>query len=51
MNWETQEAIVAFVESLRPNFPEYREMYWGSLHQNMRQLSDLLTSWGYPPVA
>lgn len=49
-NWELQNAITAFVDSLRPMAPYFRDLYIGSLHAFAHQMSDLLTAMGYPPV-
>ncbi|WP_165497172.1 hypothetical protein [Rhodococcus sp. ABRD24] len=49
-NWDVQNAIVAFVDSLRPMAPYYRDLYIGSLHAFADHQSELLTMLGYPPV-
>ncbi|NKS98389.1 hypothetical protein GS498_16960 [Rhodococcus hoagii] len=48
-NWELQNAITAFVDSLRPMAPYFHDLYIGSLHAFAHQMSDLLTAMGYPP--
>ncbi|NKS68011.1 hypothetical protein GS584_01630 [Rhodococcus hoagii] len=47
-NWELQNAITAFVDSLRPMAPYFHDLYIGSLHAFAHQMSDLLTAMGYP---
>ncbi|MGF7121120.1 hypothetical protein AB4Z09_21630 [Rhodococcus sp. TAF43] len=49
-NWELQNAITAFVDSLRPMAPYFHDLYIGSLHAFVHQQSELLTMLGYPPV-
>ncbi|GAB2658967.1 hypothetical protein ABI214_06130 [Prescottella soli] len=49
-NWDVQNAIVAFVDSLRPMSQYYRDLYFGSLYSFADQQSELLTMLGYPPV-
>ncbi|WP_127914886.1 hypothetical protein [Prescottella agglutinans] len=49
-NWDVQNAIVAFVDSLRPMSQFYRDLYYGSLYSFADHQSELLTMLGYPPV-
>ncbi|WP_175647908.1 hypothetical protein [Nocardia donostiensis] len=50
-NWELQNAIVAFVDSLRPTAQLQHELYMSALHVFVETQSHLLTLLGYPPVA
>lgn len=50
-NWIVQDAIVAFVESLRPDFPHHEMLYQAGLTDLASALSHLLTTLGYPPVS
>lgn len=50
MNWDLQNSIVAFVDSLRPNAPLYHDMYMNGLYSFVDMQSHLLTMLGYPPV-
>ncbi|MGC0362957.1 hypothetical protein ABH922_000941 [Rhodococcus sp. 27YEA15] len=49
-NWDVQNQIVAFVDSLRPMAGFYRDAYYGSLYSFADQQSMLLTLLGFPPV-
>ncbi|MGW6378900.1 hypothetical protein ACWFRB_22840 [Rhodococcus sp. NPDC055112] len=49
-NWSVQNAIVAFVDSLRPNAQQYHDMYMTGLYNFVDMQSHLLTLLGYPPV-
>ncbi|GCB57597.1 hypothetical protein HND25_23785 [Rhodococcus erythropolis] len=49
-NWDLQNQIVAFVDSLRPMAGYYHDMYYGSLYAFADQQSHLLTLLGFPPV-
>ncbi|EOM76137.1 hypothetical protein [Rhodococcus rhodnii] len=48
-NWELQNAIVAFVDMLRPSFPQQAELYQDGLHSFATFASDMLTMMGYSP--
>ncbi|MDJ0392303.1 hypothetical protein QMK17_03015 [Rhodococcus sp. G-MC3] len=50
-NWIVQDAIVAFVNSLMPDFPRQEMLYQNGLTDLASALSSLLTSLGYPPVS
>lgn len=50
-NWDVQNAIAAFVDSLRPMWPAQRELYYHTLYGFADMQSHLLTLLGYPPVA
>lgn len=50
-NWVVQDAIVAFVNSLKPDFPAQSAQYQLVLGDIATVLSNLLTSLGYPPVS
>lgn len=49
-NWDVQNQIVAFVDSLRPMADYYHDLYYGALHAFADQVSMLWTMLGYPPV-
>lgn len=49
-NWVVQDAIVAFVDSLKPQFGAQADLYQYVLGQIAMGASNLLTSLGYPPV-
>ncbi|MEV0245209.1 hypothetical protein AB0H76_01320 [Nocardia sp. NPDC050712] len=49
-NWDLQNAIAAFVESMRPNWPAQHELYMSALHTFVEMQSHLLTLLGFPPV-
>jgi hypothetical protein len=49
-NWSVQNAIVAFVDSLRPHSEQHHEMYMNALYNFVDMQSHLLTLLGYPPV-
>ena len=49
-NWDLQNQIVAFVDSLRPMACYYHDLYYGSLYAFADQQSHLLTLLGFPPV-
>ncbi|MBP1160074.1 hypothetical protein ABIC28_002450 [Rhodococcus sp. PvR044] len=49
-NWSVQNAIVAFVDSLRPYSEQHHEMYMNALYNFVDMQSHLLTLLGYPPV-
>ncbi|MBA4858147.1 hypothetical protein [Nocardia farcinica] len=48
-NWDLQNAIVAFVDSLRPSAQQH-ELYMSVLYAFVDMQSHLLTLLGYPPV-
>ena len=50
-NWIVQDAIVAFVNSLKPDFPRQEMLYQHGLTDLASALSNLLTALGYPPVS
>lgn len=50
MNWSVQNAIVAFVDSMKPNWPSQQEAYLNALHGFVHMQSEMLTTLGYPPV-
>ncbi|WP_169815557.1 hypothetical protein [Nocardia inohanensis] len=50
-NWDLQNAIAAFVESQRPNFPAQHDLYLSVLYAFVDMQSHLLTLLGFPPVA
>lgn len=50
-NWIVQDSIVAFVNSLMPDFPRQEMLYQSGLTDFADLLSNLLTSLGYPPVS
>ncbi|MCQ4119934.1 hypothetical protein [Rhodococcus tibetensis] len=50
-NWDVQNAIVAFVDTLKPSWPAQRELYYSVLYGFADMQSHLLTLLGYPPVA
>ncbi|NIL74241.1 hypothetical protein [Rhodococcus sp. B10] len=50
-NWVVQDAIVAFVNSLMPDFPRQEMLYQQGLTDFATIMSNLLTSLGYPPVS
>ncbi|MFC4605613.1 hypothetical protein [Rhodococcus kronopolitis] len=50
VNSGVQDAIVAFVDSLRPNAQMYHDMYMNGLYSFVDMQSHLLTLLGYPPV-
>lgn len=50
-NWVVQDAIVAFVDSLKPQFGAQSDLYQYVLGQIAMGASNLLTSLGYPPVS
>lgn len=49
-NWVVQDAIVAFVESLRPQFGAQADLYQYVLGEIAMTSSNLLTMLGYPPI-
>ncbi|MDV7245733.1 MULTISPECIES: hypothetical protein [Rhodococcus] len=49
-NWDVQNAIVAFVDTLKPSWPAQRELYYSVLYGFADMQSHLLTLLGYPPV-
>lgn len=49
-NWQLQDAIVAFVDSMRPNFQAQHELYLSVLYGFVHMQSQLLTLLGFPPV-
>jgi len=49
-NWDLQNAIVAFVDSLRPSAQQQHELYMSVLYAFVDMQSHLLTLLGYPPV-
>jgi hypothetical protein len=50
-NWAVQDAIVAFVNSLMPDFPRQEMLYQQGLTDFANFMSNFLTSMGYPPVS
>ncbi|MBF6210835.1 hypothetical protein IU433_09955 [Nocardia puris] len=50
-NWQLQDAIAAFVDSLRPGAQQQHELYMSVLHAFADMQSHLLTLLGYPPVS
>lgn len=50
-NWVVQDAIVAFVNSMKPDFPRQEMLYQQGLTDLSMALSNLLTALGYPPVS
>ena len=50
-NWDVQNAIVAFVDTLRPSWPAHPDLYYSVLYGFADMQSHLLTLLGYPPVA
>lgn len=50
-NWSVQNAIVAFVDSLEPQFGAQADLYQYVLGQIATGASNLLTALGYPPVS
>ncbi|WP_199742557.1 hypothetical protein [Nocardia stercoris] len=51
INWDLQDAIAAFVDSLRPYFPEIHDQYLALLHGFAAVQSQLLSLLGFPPVS
>ncbi|MEV6278154.1 hypothetical protein [Nocardia sp. NPDC051832] len=49
-NWDLQNAIAAFVDSLRPYGPAQHELYMHALYTFVDMQSHLLTLLGFPPV-
>ncbi|WP_185981548.1 hypothetical protein [Skermania sp. ID1734] len=49
-NWDLQNAIAAFVDSLRPSAQYQHDLYISVLHGFVQLNSQLLTMLGYPPV-
>ncbi|WP_196812142.1 hypothetical protein [Nocardia sp. CNY236] len=49
-NWELQDAIVAFVDSMKPHWQAQHDLYVTVLHSFVDMQSHLLTLLGYPPV-
>lgn len=49
-NWDLQNAIAAFVESMRPNFGAQHDLYLSLLYKFVDMQSHLLELLGYPPV-
>ncbi|TQM30732.1 UBA-like protein [Nocardia bhagyanarayanae] len=49
-NWDLQNAISAFVDSLRPGAEHQHELYMSVLYAFVDMQSHLLTLLGYPPV-
>ena len=50
-NWSVQDAIAAFVDSLKPDFPHHEMLYQQGLTDMGSALSNLLTALGYPPIS
>lgn len=50
-NWSVQNVIVAFVDTMRPHWPEQRALYYDVLYSFADMQSHLLTLMGYPPVS
>ncbi|MGW5270144.1 hypothetical protein ACWEQ4_16085 [Rhodococcus sp. NPDC003994] len=48
-NYDLQNAIVAFVDSLRPTADLQREIYLNAVSGFATTVSNFLTSIGYPP--
>lgn len=49
-NWDLQNAIAAFVDSLRPSGQLQHDIYFNVLYAFADLQSSLLTMFGYPPV-
>jgi hypothetical protein len=49
-NWDLQNAIAAFVDSLRPSAQFQHDLYTNGLYAFVDLQSHLLTLLGYPPV-
>lgn len=49
-NWSLQDAIVAFVQSQKPNFQAQHDIYLSVLYAFVDMQSHLLTLLGFPPV-
>ncbi|MGO4616443.1 hypothetical protein AB4305_23655 [Nocardia sp. 2YAB30] len=49
-NWQLQDAIVAFVDSMKPHWPAQHDLYMTVLYGFVDMQSYLLTLLGYPPV-
>ncbi|WP_169811480.1 hypothetical protein [Nocardia harenae] len=49
-NWDLQNAIAAFVDTLRPNGAQQHEMYMSALYAFVDMQSHLLELLGFPPV-
>ena len=49
-NWDLQNAIAAFINSLRPSGQLQHDLYLGLLHGFVDMQSGLLTLLGFPPV-
>lgn len=49
MNYDIQNAIVAFVDSLRPTADLQREIYLNTVGDFAMLVSNFLTSIGFPP--
>lgn len=49
-NWDLQNLIAAFVDSLRPSGQAQADLYMSVLHGFADLQSQLLTMLGYPPV-
>ncbi|MGN2636076.1 hypothetical protein ACWEKT_10185 [Nocardia takedensis] len=49
-NWHLQDAIVAFVDGMKPYWPAQHELYMSALYAFVDMQSHLLTLLGYPPV-
>ncbi|WP_433731918.1 hypothetical protein ACQP0C_07655 [Nocardia sp. CA-129566] len=50
-NWDLQNAIAAFVDSLRPGAQQQHDIYMSALYAFVDMQSHLLTLLGFPPVA
>jgi hypothetical protein len=50
-NWDLQNAIVGFVDSLRPGGQQQHDIYMSVLYAFVDMQSHLLTLLGFPPVA
>ncbi|MEU7633144.1 hypothetical protein AB0C34_24735 [Nocardia sp. NPDC049220] len=49
-NWELQDAIVAFVDSMKPHWQAQHDLYTTVLYAFADLQSQLLTLLGYPPA-
>ncbi|MEV6431242.1 hypothetical protein [Nocardia sp. NPDC051463] len=50
-NWDLQNAIAGFVDSLRPGAQHQHDLYMSVLYAFVDMQSHLLTLLGFPPVA
>ncbi|WP_405161054.1 hypothetical protein OG203_32455 [Nocardia sp. NBC_01499] len=49
-NWSVQDAIAAFVDTMKPNWQAQHDLYLTVLYGFVDMQSHLLTLLGFPPV-